>query len=113
MFDGVGASKVDDQPTDRREAQRYKLNWPIRVLGGDSFDEVGQLRDIGSIGAYAYFNRVPKLRSELSVWIRLPLLPEIWMSYSAVVVRVEPMTSPIGVALRFSASRPVFERSPG
>jgi hypothetical protein len=86
------------------------LNWPIKVVGGDSFEESGGLRDLSCSGAFAYLNHFPDLHSTLSISIRLPLEVETWMNYSAIVVRVDNATDAPGIALRFNSSKPEFKR---
>ena len=109
MSKGFADSTLQVQPVELREAQRYKLNWLIRIGEDEVTVETGQLRDISRIGAFACFKNSPELHSIVSLSIRLPFEPETWMKYSAVVVRIENMKNAKGVAFRFKSSRPLFE----
>jgi hypothetical protein len=105
MSDGAGSSTRLTRIVNRRQAHRYKLNWPVRFVGWDSSAE-GRLRDLSRIGLFAYVGTLLPLDSVVNVSIRLPFRKEIWMDYSAVVVREE--SKPPAVALRFTSSRPRF-----
>ena len=110
--DGSTARTCDSE---RREARRYGLDWPVTVIGIDNaaerFEVEGTLRDLSSNGAYTYLENLPPVGSKLSISIKLPFNKEVWMSYSAQAVRVEAETAGTGVALKFDTSRPEFENS--
>ena len=110
MSDGCGALKPFTRPANRRVARRYSLNWHIRVVGEDSFEEAGALHDLSSRGALVNLKRSPTLHSRILVSIRLPGEAESWMKYSALVVRIEERGALDRVALRFDSSRPEFEK---
>jgi len=89
--------------------RRYKLKWATRVrIGGEGREETVRLRDLSAEGAFVYLEHCPPIGAKLLVSIKLPLQREIWMNYSAVVVRVEDAATEPGIALRFDTSRPTF-----
>jgi len=97
--------------TERREAQRFKVDWTIRVspLKTDELVlEEGILRDISSTGSYGLFTNGFEVGASVRVMIQLPLRRQGWISYPATVLRVEPWDSGAGIALIFDAVRPSF-----
>jgi hypothetical protein len=98
--------------TERREVQRFQVNWPIKVsvmeADGSPSEKTGTLRDICSKGAYGLFTNRFEIRPSVKVMIRLPLWGENWMSYPATVLRVEPLGSGAGIAFTFDAVQPSF-----
>lgn len=114
MSDGIRLWKRQTGVTDRRGARRYKLNWVVKVIPQDSAGESGQIAILGNIsstGALAYMNTSPFLGQRLLVFFKLPIEEEIWMRYSATVVRVSAEPGRAGVAFKFDNSRPEFEKS--
>lgn len=114
MSDGIRLWKRRTGVTDRRGARRYKLNWVVKVIPQDSAGESGQIAILGNIsstGALAYMNTSPFLGQRLLVFFKLPIEEEIWMRYSATVVRVSAEPGGAGVAFKFDNSRPEFEKS--
>jgi hypothetical protein len=98
--------------TERREAQRFKVDWTIRVSApkadGSVLEEEGILRDISSTGSYGLFTNPFEVGASVRVMIQLPLRRQGWISYPATVLRVEPSDSCAGIALIFDAVRPSF-----
>jgi hypothetical protein len=112
MQDGGDESNWQRYLQERRKGRRFKVSWPIRVRAQDpdygTLDEVTTLRDLSSRGAYAYISSCPQVGARLAISIRLPIENEIWMSYSASVVRVDKMENGAGIAFMFDTPRPVF-----
>lgn len=97
---------------ERREAQRFKVDWTIRVSAlqtdGPVLEQEGILRDISSTGTYGLFTNRFEVGASVRVMIQLPLRRQGWISYPATVLRVEPWDSGAGIALIFDAVRPSF-----
>jgi hypothetical protein len=112
MRDGGDALNGQRHVEERRKGRRFRVSWPIRVRSQDPdheiLDEVTTLRDLSSRGAYAYISSCPQVGTRLAISIRLPIENDIWMSYSASVVRVDKMGSGSGIAFMFDTPRPVF-----
>ena len=111
MRDGGDESGWQLHVQERRKGRRFKVSWPIRVRAQDpdyGIDEVTTLRDLSSRGAYAYISSCPQVGARLTISIRLPIENNIWMSYSAIVVRVDKIGSGAGIAFLFDTPRPAF-----
>lgn len=114
MSDGMRLWKTRTGVIDRRGARRYKLNWVVKVIAQNPAGESGQiaiLRNLSSTGALACMKTSAFLGQRLLVFFRLPIEEEIWMRYSATVVRVSAEPGGAGVAFKFDNSRPEFERT--
>jgi hypothetical protein len=98
--------------SERREAQRFKVDWAIKVStwteDGSASEETGMLADISSTGAYGLFTNGYDVGASVRVMIKLPLRRKGWISYPARILRVEPCDSGAGVAFIFDAVRPSF-----
>jgi hypothetical protein len=97
---------------ERRSGRRHFVEWPVRI---ETIDEAsialrssGTLCDISSSGAFVNLIGHIPIGRRLKVSIKLPLGNEVWMSYTAQVVRFERGSSGTGIALRFDNKRPFF-----
>jgi hypothetical protein len=97
---------------ERRSGRRHFVDWPVLIEtvyeAGTPFRDAGTLRDISSSGAFAYIIGHMTIGRRLKVSIKLPLGKEVWMCYTAQVVRLERADLGIGIALRFDDKRPSF-----
>lgn len=97
---------------ERRRMPRYQVDWQFRVKGTDptglGFLNTGRLRDISARGAFGYIGRPLAVGVKMEVSIRLPMKDEVWIKYSAEIIRVEQAGSQIGVAFKFDTARPQF-----
>ena len=91
---------------------RHSVGWPVLIepveAAGTASRYTGTLRDISSRGAYAYITAHRVIGGRLKVSIKLPLGKDVWMSYTARVVRLERAGLGVGIALRFDDKRPSF-----
>jgi hypothetical protein len=96
---------------DRRVAHRYKLDWAVRILAKDRAEPepLATLRNLSSTGALIYLDTELRVGDRVFILIKLPFQNEIWMSYSATVVRVMNETTDISAGLKFDTSRPDFK----
>jgi hypothetical protein len=97
---------------ERRESKRFTVDWAIKVSApgddGSAFEVVGVLRDISATGAYGLFTHPFEVGPSVTVWVRLPLRREGWISYPAGVLRIESRDLGSGIAFIFDAVRPSF-----
>ena len=97
---------------ERRIVRRFKVDWGIKVSStaesGARVVETGLLRDLSTRGAYAYLANRLEVGASVEVMIKLPLNKEGWISYPAKVLRIDPVSSELGVAFIFDTARPVF-----
>jgi hypothetical protein len=97
---------------ERRSGRRHFVDWPILIetmdVVGNPSRNMGALRDISSSGAFVYIIGHTVIGRRLKVSIKLPLGKEVWMCYTAHVVRLERADLRIGIALRFDDKRPTF-----
>lgn len=100
------------QNTERRNAQRFELDWDVAVKGTDqwcmTFDELGTLGNLSSFGAFVFLPRRVNLGERLEIQIRIPSKRNNWMRYTAEVVRLEPANVRAGIGVRFETAVPVF-----
>ena len=96
---------------DRRVAQRYKLDWAVRILAKDRAEPepLATLRNLSSTGALVYLDNELRVGDRVDILVKLPFQNEIWMSYSATVVRVTKEIAGVSSALKFDTSRPDFK----
>jgi len=98
---------------ERRRANRFQVDWPIRVEspkgteGG--FTESGALLNISSSGALLSIKNALPTGTPLDVYIKLPLQGTPWMKYTASVVRIDLAPTGIVAAVRFDTARPDFD----
>jgi hypothetical protein len=101
---------------ERRKARRYSADWLIRVVGADKegsdFQEIGVLKNLSSNGAFVVLPKAPPQDANLQVIIKLPAAADIYLKYSADVVRIESMPPKIGVAIKYNKRRPVIITDP-
>ena len=97
---------------ERRSRPRHFVGWPVLIetvdVAGTASQYMGTLRNISSRGAYAYITGQRVIGGRLKVNIKLPLEKDVWMSYTAQVVRLERAGLGIGIAMRFDDKRPSF-----
>ena len=101
-----------DYDEDRRNTQRFQVSWEVAVKGTDrtgaSFDQVGTLKNLSSLGAFLHLARRMDLGERLELQVSVPFKRNNWVSYRAQVVRVEHTGTRAGVAVKFDTARPVF-----
>jgi hypothetical protein len=97
---------------ERRKARRYSADWHIKVVGagkeGSEFQEVGVLKNLSSNGAFVVLPKAPPQNANLEILIKLPASSDIYLKYSADVVRIESLPPKIGVAIQYSKRRPMI-----
>ena len=95
---------------ERRRARRFAVDWEVVVRAKDAFgsnvDESGTLRNLSSRGALLSLHRNLRVGSRLELWIRMPSVPERWMTYSAEIVRIDHGWWGVGTATKFLTTRP-------
>lgn len=100
------------QMKERRSRPRHFVDWPVLIetmdVAGTPSRYTGTLCNISSRGAFAYITGHRLIGGRLKVSIKLPLDKNVWMSYTAQVVRLERAGLGMGVALRFDDKRPSF-----
>lgn len=101
---------------ERRKARRYSADWLIRIVGADKegsdFQEVGVLKNLSSKGAFIILPKAPPQNANLEILIKLPAASDMYLKYSADVVRIESMPPKIGVAIRYNKRRPTIITGP-
>jgi|SRR5215471_1701854 len=111
---GLPVNEAEETASDRRRAERYKLELPARVQGtdraGSPFQEDCVLIDLSSRGASMQLITDQRPGARLTVSIRLPFANSTWMEYCATVVRVERVGLTGRVGLEFHSPRPRFIR---
>lgn len=110
MSSAMVALKAKNCLYDRRVAHRYKLDWAVRILVKDRAEPeaLATLRNLSSSGALVYLDTELRLGDRVVILVKLPFQNEIWMSYSATVVRVMKEKT-LSSALKFDTSRPDFK----
>lgn len=97
---------------DRRGARRFQFGWELTMAGstqtGAIFAGAGRLLSLSSRGAFASMGATLPVGSKLEVQIKLPLKAQIWLRYSAVVVRFVSTGPVANVAVKFESARPKF-----
>ena len=97
---------------ERRNAQRFELNWEAAVQGtdqtGSNFNEAATLRNLSSHGAFFYLCRIVTPGERLELQVKIPFRSNNRMTYRAQVVRVDETGVSGGVAVMFDSARPVF-----
>lgn len=97
---------------ERRSRPRHYVGWPVLIETMDAAGTAslykGTLSNISSRGAFVYIAGNMVIGGRLEVSTKLPLEKDVWMSYTAQVVRVERAGLGIGIALRFDDKRPTF-----
>jgi len=97
---------------ERRNAQRFAVSWDVLIKGtdqsGESFDELGTLENLSSLGAFLYVSHQVSVGEILEVQIKVPFKANNWMKYNAEVVRLESGGGQSGIGLRFDTPVPVF-----
>ena|SRR5215831_17187466 len=111
---GLPVNQGEEQPADRRRAERYRLELPATVEGidrcGSPFQEESVLIDLSSRGASLPLITDQRPGAKLTVSIKLPFANSTWMQYCATVVRVEQGGLTGRVGLEFECLRPRFIR---
>ena len=111
MSSAMVALKAKNCLYNRRVTHRYKLDWGVRVLAKDRAEPEPRatLRNLSSSGALVYLDTELRMGERVLILVKLPFQNEIWMSYSATVVRVMEETTGVSSALKFDTSRPDFK----
>jgi len=101
--------------TERRCAQRFRVNWEVTARGIDGkgriFDESGCVQNLSSTGALIILPRSPGSDDRLCVQITIPVKTRGRIVYAARVARIEEMGHQAAVAMVFEAKRPSFMES--
>jgi PilZ domain len=100
------------QTEERRRAQRFPLSWEVAVQGsdpeGDSFEDVGTLQDLSSLGALLLLPGQVSLGERVELQIKVPFKRNTWMMYTAEVVHLTATKYGAGIGVRFETAAPVF-----
>ena len=101
---------------ERRRARRFAVDWDVVIRGkdalGSNVDEAGTLRNLSSRGALLSLHRNLRVGARLELWIRMPSVPERWMTYSAEIVRIDYGRWGVGTATKFLTARPRLHSTP-
>jgi hypothetical protein len=104
--------QMEPHMEERRSRQRYFVRWPVLIetldAAGTASRASGTLRDISSRGAFVRLTGHTVLGRRLKVSIKLPLQEDVWMSYTAQVLRLERVGLDLGIALQFYDKKPSF-----
>ena len=84
------------------------MDWTIRIEGMGESIETGKLSNVSARGALVCIARKFDVGARVTLFIRLPLPVDAWMSFSGQVVRVENGHMGVAIALRFDTSQPIF-----
>lgn len=93
---------------ERRHWPRYKVDWTFRIEGAGESKETGKLSNISARGALVRIARMLDVGTRVTLFVRLPLPADAWMSFAGQVVRVEKGPRGVDTALRFDTSQPAF-----
>jgi hypothetical protein len=99
-------------PVERRKWGRYRVQWPVRASflssSGVRMEEVGQLDNISAYGALGRFANPIPIGAEVRLSVKLPYSREVWIALTGRVLRSEPASENVTVAIKFDNSKPEF-----
>jgi hypothetical protein len=97
---------------ERRKWGRYRVQWPVRASflspSGVRMEEVGQLDNISARGALARFANSLPIDAEVRLSVKLPYSRDVWIAMNGRVLRSEPASQDVNVAIKFDSSKPDF-----